>query len=194
VEKDYRPEDSLQRRTGLFNRYVLPHRNLIYSLCIRYSHSASDIEDNYSEALLNFFRYIETYDPARSIQPWLHTVTRRFVCDMNRRNSIFRRDDDVDMSQMPDLPGETEQEGIDANNYRLLYGDDVLEALMRLKPIYREALLLQQAGYKVSEIMEISFRNGNLKTRNVETVKSRLFLAKQQMRRLIDRNGERRKD
>jgi DNA-directed RNA polymerase specialized sigma24 family protein len=90
---------------------------------------------------------------------------------------------------MPDLTAEKET-GLDMDSY----SDDILEALNRLKPIYREALLLQQAGYRLNEIMEISFRNGNLKTRNIETVKSRLFLAKQQMRRLIDRNGERRKD
>jgi RNA polymerase sigma factor (sigma-70 family) len=197
MEKDYEAGDSAQRRTGLFNRYVLPHRNLIYKLCVKYSRSASEVEDNYSEALANFFKYIETYDPARSIQPWLHTVTKRFVCEMNRRNrALLKRSDDVDVSQMPDMTAETEtgESGLDMDNYRSLYSDDVLEALSRLKPIYREALLLQQAGYRLNEIMEISCRNGNLKTRNIETVKSRLFLAKQQMRRLIDRNGERRKD
>jgi RNA polymerase sigma factor (sigma-70 family) len=194
MEKDYEAVDSAQRRSELFNRYVLPHRNLIYKLCVKYSRWASEVEDNYSEALVNFFKYIETYDPARSIQPWLHTVTKRFVCEMNRRNrALPRHSDDVDVSQMPDLTGEIET-GMDMDNYRSLYSDDVLEALNRLKPIYREALLLQQAGYRLNEIMEISCRNGNLKTKNVETIKSRLFLAKQQMRRLIDRNGERRKD
>ena len=78
------------------------------------------------------------------------------------------------------------------DNYKQLYNDDVLDALESLKPIYREALLLQQAGYKLHEIMEISYKNGNLKTKNIETVKSRLFLAKQQMRSLIDRDGEKR--
>jgi RNA polymerase sigma factor (sigma-70 family) len=197
MEKDYQAGHSVQRRTELFNRYVLPHRNLVYKLCVRYSRAASEVEDNYSEALANFFKYIETHDPARSIQPWLHTVTKRFVCDMNRRNrALLKRSDDVDVSQMPAMAGEMEtgEAGLDMDNYRLFYSDDVLDALNRLKPIYRESLLLQQAGYRLNEIMEISFRNGNLKTRNIETVKSRLFLAKQQMRRLIDRNGERRKD
>ena len=40
------------------------------------------------------------------------------------------------------------------DNYREFYNDDILWALDRLKPIYREALLLQQAGYKLGEIME----------------------------------------
>ena len=79
------------------------------------------------------------------------------------------------------------------HNYHRLYNDDVLDALSKLKPIYREALLLQQAGYKLEEIVEITHRNGSLKTPNIETVKSRLFLAKQKMRKMIDRDGNERK-
>jgi DNA-directed RNA polymerase specialized sigma24 family protein len=103
---------------------VLPHRNLVYKLCVRYSRAASEVEDNYSEALANFFKYIETYDPARSIQPWLHTVTKRFVGDMNRRNrALLKRSDGIDVSQMPDMSSETEA-GLDMDNY----SDGVLEA------------------------------------------------------------------
>ena len=83
---------------------------------------------------------------------------------------------------------------MDISNYPQMYNDDILAALSKIKPIYREALLLQQAGYKLNEIMEISYRNGNLRTKNIETVKSRLFLAKQQMRKLITRDGDRREE
>ena len=76
------------------------------------------------------------------------------------------------------------------DNYGELYNDHILKALRQLKPTYREALLLQQAGYKLTEIMEIAYRKGNLKNRNIETIKSRLFLAKSQMRKLLMRNGE----
>jgi RNA polymerase sigma factor (sigma-70 family) len=193
VETDFIQDASHERRTELFNRYVLPHRNLVYKLCISYSWFPEEVEDNYNEVLVNFFKYIETYDPARSIQTWLHIVTKRFISDLNHRSNAIKRDDDVDVSQLP-VYAETEagENCMGMDNYHLFYGDDILNALNCLKPIYREALLLQQAGYKLHEIMEISHRNGNLKTKNIETVKSRLFLAKQQMRKLIDRNGEKR--
>jgi RNA polymerase sigma factor (sigma-70 family) len=190
-------DESIQRRTELFNKYVLPHKNLVYKLCIKYSFSSSDIEDNYNEVLINFFKYIETYDPARSIQTWLHIVTKRFISDMNTRNSAFKRTEDVDISEISNSFLDEDDAGSNSmsiNNYHSLYNDDILEALKDLKPIYREALLLQQAGYKLNEIMEISYRNGNLKTRNLETVKSRLFLAKLQMRKLITRDGEKREE
>jgi RNA polymerase sigma factor (sigma-70 family) len=188
-------DESVKKRTALFKRYVLPHKNLVYKLCIRYSYSSADIEDNYNEVLINFFKYIETYDPSRSIQTWLHIVTKRFVHDLNTHRSSYKTTDDVDVAEIAgsviDESGTSENcMGID--NYRLWFNDDVLEALDGLKPIYREALLLQQAGYKLEEIMEISYKNGHLKAKNIETVKSRLFLAKQQMRKLITRDGERR--
>ncbi len=190
-------EDSAGRRTELFNLYVLPHKNLIYKLCIRYSYSQEDIADNYNEVLTNFFKYIETYDPARSIQTWLHIVTKRLVADMNLRRMNYNRSDDIDIQEIGDTILDDGEEGVNCmnmDNYNQFYNDDILRALNQIKPIYREALLLQQAGYKLHEIVEISYRNGNLKTRNIETVKSRLFLAKQQMRKLVTRDGESRTD
>ena len=80
------------------------------------------------------------------------------------------------------------------DNYRQYYNDDILKALEQLAPIHREALLLQQAGYKMEEIVEISFQNGNLKTKNMDTIKSRIFLAKKQMRNLLTRDGHARKE
>lgn len=189
--------DDAAVRTGLFNRHVLPHLNLVYKLCVRYSHCPSEIDDNYSEALINFYRYIGTYDARRPVQTWLHIVTKRYIQDLNRRREPVRRTQDVDIRDIADsCPDRTEAGGnsMDAGNYREFYNDDILEALERLKPIYREALLLQLAGYRLSEIMEACFRKGTLKMRNIETIKSRLFLAKQQMRKMIDRNGDARED
>ena len=80
------------------------------------------------------------------------------------------------------------------DNYRQYYNDDILEALDQLAPIHKEALLLQQAGYKLEEIVEISFQNGNLKSKNMDTIKSRIFLAKKQMRTLITRDGDAREE
>lgn len=191
-------DESVERRTQLFERHVLPHKNLIYKLCIKYSFYPQEIEDSYNEVMINFFKYIETYDPSRSIQTWLHIVTKRFIADMNTRHTSYKRSDDLDISEIADT-ALNEEEGLGANsmdmdNYCSLYSDDILHALNRLRPIYREALLLQQAGYKLHEIMEVCYRNGTLKTRNIETVKSRLFLAKSQMRKLINRDGEARKE
>ena len=83
--------------------------------------------------------------------------------------------------------------GID--NYQKLYSDDdFLAALKQLKPQYGMRLLYQQAGYKLKEIAEIEYRNGALESRNIETVKSRLFLARQQLQQLLTRDGKKKND
>jgi len=184
---------SVANRHKLFKQYVEPNLNLVYKLCIQYSFSDADVEDNYIEVLINFYKYIETYDPSKSIQTWLHIVTKRFVNDMNYKNSRFKRNDHIDICQIANYQiGEDRDNELNMQqgNYGELYSDEVLTALESLKPIYREALLLQQAGYKLNQIMEITYKNGTLKTRNIETVKSRLFLAKQQIREMITRDGE----
>ena len=120
------------------------------------------------------------------------------MADLNNRNrNRMPPDDNIDISEISSsLSDEDEPSGnsMGMDNYREFYNDDILWALDRLKPIYREALLLQQAGYKLGEIMEITYNNGTLQTRNVETVKSRIFLAKTQLRKLLTRDGEKRMD
>jgi RNA polymerase sigma factor (sigma-70 family) len=132
---------------------------MVYKLCIQYSFSAADVEDNYIEALINFYKYIESYDPSRSIQTWLHIVTKRLVNEMNHRNSRLKRNDDTDISLITGYytgEGDGNELDMQQGNYRELYGDEVLAALESLKSIYREALLLQLAGYRLNQIMEIT--------------------------------------
>ena len=79
--------------------------------------------------------------------------------------------------------------GID--NYRELYNDEILSVLDEMKPIHRDAFLLQEAGYSLKEIVEIEHRKGTLKSKNIETVKSRLFLARQYLKKHLTRDGKR---
>lgn len=186
-------EESVKRRTELLKKYILPHRNLIYKMCIQFSWNKEDIEDNYNEALVNFFRYIESYDSERSVKTWIYAVTKRLLADLNGRyRHRIKSKESADVQSIAGVVSDEDTHGenwLGMENYRQYYNDDILAALDQLKPVYREALLLQQSGYKLGEIMEISYHNGTLKNRNVETIKSRLFLAKSQMRSLLTRNG-----
>ena len=58
-------DESAKRRAQLLQKYVMPHKNLVYSICIKYTYNQEDIEDNYVEALVNFYKYMDSYDPAR---------------------------------------------------------------------------------------------------------------------------------
>lgn len=187
------------RRNALFDQYVTPYLRMIYKLCMRYTFNPNDTQDNYVEVLTNMYKYIESYDSERSIHTWLHIVTKRCVFDMDQRRKrqqdMLNDDNDVDSFSVSNNfteIGEVSAGAMSIDNYRELYSDDVLYALDQLKPQYKRALLLQQAGYKLKEIAEIEYRNGALDSRNIETVKSRLFLARQQLQQLLTRDGKRR--
>lgn len=191
-------DEEVRERHALFNKYVTPNLNLIYKCVIQYSMDKRYIDDNYVEALVNYYNYIDTYDPCRPLATWLHIVCKRFVHNLEmRRSKEIKSTDDVEIDNSPELsynPQDISENVLGVDNWRELYDDDILWALETLKPIYREAFILQQAGYKLNEIVEISYQNGNLRSRNIDTIKSRLFLARLQLQALLTRDGKRRVD
>lgn len=192
-------DEERKRKHALFNQYVTPHLNMIYKLVIQYSMNKSYVDDNYSECLINYYNYIDTYDPSRAIRTWLHIVCKRFVhnLEMRRVKSTQATTDDVSIENSEEVaydPSVVSENVLSVENWRTMYNDDILFAIESLKPIYKEAFILQQAGYKLHEIVEISYQNGNLKSRNIDTIKSRLFLARQQLQTLLTRNGDLRTD
>lgn len=191
-------EESVRTRTLLFHKYVYPYRNLIYHLCIKNTRDRDSIGDNYNEVLVNFFKYVSTYDPSREVKTWIYAVTVRMLADLEEKNNRHQREGDVGATDMDRIEGYStsdhafERDEMTMENYRDLYSDEVLAALDSIKPMYRDALLLQVCGYKLEEIMEMLYKQGSLKARNLETTKSRIFLAKKKLQELLTRDGKRR--
>lgn len=189
-KRDLDPE-SIKRRTELFMKYVYPHKGMIFDIAIKYTKQKKFIEDNFSDVLTTLFRYIESYSPNKCIKSWIYISSVRLILDANERNDRILFSDNIPIDSIGDS---SDSRGVSCNslgmdNYTEHYNDDILEALDNLPPIHKEVLLLQQAGYKISEIVEISFQNGTLKSKSSETIKSRLFLAKKKMRLLLTREG-----
>ena len=192
VERD--PE-VIARRTALFKQYIEPFINMIYKLCKDYSWNYENVEDNYSEVMTNFYRRIETYDPSRPIKAWIHTCVKHQVwaCEKQRQahnNKDFDNDiEDYEEDLLTDDRISSNVLGVD--NWRQLYSPDIVEVLDELKPRYRDALILQESGYSLREIAEIEFVNGSLKSPNIETIKSRLRLARQHLKHNLTKDGQR---
>lgn len=197
-----------RKRNELFAKYVTPYYNMIYKLVMNYTFDPGNVEENYNEVLINFFRRIETYNPERSIRTWLHIVTKRMVMELERRRKRHdNKNYDKSIDAYEDCGDEavlrphifnavTSKEAVGSNcmgldNYRQFYNDDILDVLDSMKSIHRDAILLQEAGYSLKEIADIEFKKGTLKSHNIETVKSRLFLARQFLKKNLTRNGER---
>lgn len=187
-------EESIRTRTALFHKYVYPYRNLIYHICIKNTRENDNIADNYNEVLINFFRYVSSYDPKREVKTWIYAVTVRMLADLEKKNCRFMREGNVGAMNMEQLADEYQTEDVTLERYRDLFGDEVLEALEKIGRMYREPLLLQVAGYKLEEIMEILYQRGNLKSKNLETTKSRIFLAKKKLKEMLTRDGKRKEN
>ena len=94
LDKELDPQ-VIARRHELYNKYVAPFYNMIYKLCIQYSFNSRNVQENYNEVLVNFYRRIETYDPERSIRTWLHIVTKRHILALERkRQAEIDKDND----------------------------------------------------------------------------------------------------
>lgn len=187
----------VRRRTELFNKFVAPFYNMIYKLTMNYTNNREHVEENYTEVLVNFYRRIETYDQSRSIHTWLHIVTKRQVAELERRRRKHdNKSYDVDIEDYGDNmlgeEGHVSHTCMGVDNYREMYNDDILAVLDAMRPIHRDAWLLQQAGYSLKEIAEIEHEKGTLKSKNIETVKSRLFFARQYLRNHLTRDGNKR--
>jgi RNA polymerase sigma factor (sigma-70 family) len=188
-------------RYELYKKYVIPYSRLIYWMCIKHSSSRYYLKDNYQEVLAVLFNGIHTYNPERGdIKTWLCAVAKHTVWDLNEKYCKYSHcntANEPDLSQIADdycyYDVENSSKCDYLINYRLLFSDDILDALEQLSPILRETLLLYLSGYKLREIADISYKSGNLKIKNIETVKSRLYYARNQMRRLIDEHGNRRR-
>lgn len=185
-------------RNSLFEKYVTPYLNMVYKLCINYTYNPASVEENYTEVLVNFYRRIETYDPSRSIHTWLHIVTKRQIAEIERKRKRHdNKDFDQDIELFEDFVLNDEEvsgNAMGVDNYREFYNDDILSVLDEMKDIHRDAFLLQEAGYSLKEIADIEYKKGTLKSRNIETVKSRLFLARQFLKKHLTRDGKRKID
>lgn len=197
AEKDLDPKTVL-RRNKLYQQYIVPHYSMIYYLVMKYSYYQENVEENYNEALINLYRGIETYKPERSITTWIHIVVKRRVFELEKRRLKERihcdgQDVGVFAETTPDLNAPSFKT-MSEENFHELYSDEVLEVLNMLRPTQRDAIILQEAGYSLKEIAEIEYNKGTLKSRNTETVKSRLHSARQFLRKHLTRNGERKLD
>lgn len=192
--------ETAKRRNALFDQYIKPYFNLVYKLCMKYSASPATVKENYSLVLTNLYRGIETYDPEKPIMTWIHICTKRHVIEHEKRRAREKelRDNDHEVGDLSggeivdfDRPSANL---MDEHNWRQFYNDDIIQALDSLNPIHRDALILQEAGYSLKEIAEIEYKKGRLESRNIDTVKSRLFLARRTLMKKLNRNGTKKTD
>lgn len=127
------------------------HRARLVAYCKRRLGTPEDAEDAAHEALVRAYRAMPAFDHSTDAWPWLRTIAARICTDMQRRAARAA------------APGLVEVQGPEDVHEQVagrLRADILEDALGRLSPRYRSALLLREyAGWSYEEIAKAQGRS-----------------------------------
>jgi RNA polymerase sigma-70 factor (ECF subfamily) len=161
---------------------VRTHTRRVYSICYRFTNSASDAQDITQEVFLRVFRSLKSFRPGQgSFAVWLGRLTRNLLIDHYRRTKSDRSTESLE-EQLPMLE---EKSSITSRTDAILAGREAAEllqfALQKLSPELRETVVLRDLeGLDYREVAEVL---------NVPegTVKSRLNRGRAELARVLRR-------
>lgn len=169
---------------------VRRYQRRIYNICYRFAGSAEDADDLTQEVFIKMYKTLNSYDVDRgAFLTWVTTITRNLLVDHFRKGKHDRLTDSLDASPAQEEDGrslgaqiEDKSTASPAEQVRSREaGEAVHEALQKLSPELREAVILrdlQDMDYK-----EIA---GVLKVPE-GTVKSRINRGRAELARLLSR-------
>lgn len=195
-EKKERPKITDEERRRRFHDLIEPNFEFIRNLVSYYTDYRQNVDENYNTLLIDFYRYIHTYNGDKPLKTWLHSVVRNNVCTINKERAkeaakiADAEYNPVEKSRRPDNT-------MDLENGLLTLADsisdEVYSALLSIQPFRLSAFVLQIQGYSIEEITRIEFERGHLNRRSDDIIKNRIFWAKKDLREILIRHGIKRK-
>src|SRR5207247_6013063 len=167
-----------------FGLIVQKYMKPAYYVALGYVGRPDDALDISQDAFINAFRHIKRFDTTKSFFPWFYSILKN-LC-MNHLSRTRRRretsiDEMVEEEGRDRIPGETVKPEENAAQKEL--ERKIWQALLRLRPKDREIIILQHfQDYSYQEIAD-------LLGIPIGTVMSRLYGARQAMRRELERVG-----
>lgn len=177
---------------ALFQKYIAPNMASIRLLTARYTDRHQDIEDNYNYVLAQMYAYIYSYDPGKSLDTWIHIVTKRACFHQNaKRSQYLSIQTDLEFCTQDVLHQHGTANMVDAGFGALAdnVSDIVYDALMQLDPLKLSPFLLYVQGVGIRDITKMEWRAGHLEKKSEEVIKSRIYWAKKQLQYILTRNG-----
>jgi RNA polymerase sigma-70 factor, ECF subfamily len=168
---------------------VQRHHRRIYNICYRFAGNADDAQDLTQEVFIKMYRTLNSFDAGKgAFMTWVTTITRNLLVDHFRKTKGDRVTDSLDStpSEHEDaLPlGERIADQSlppDAQVQKRETRELVHEALQRLSPELREALILR-------DLQDMDYRDIATSLRVPEgTVKSRINRGRAELARLLQR-------
>lgn len=183
---------SSEEKRRLFDKYIAPNMNSIYTLVQRYANYSQDVDAYYNIVLTDMYNYIASYDESKSLKTWLHIVTKRTCFHHNKKDAEERSHyTDVEMCSMYDLHQHGTSNIVDAGFGTII--DNVSEkmrrALTSVPPNRLSPFLLFAQGYGIKEIAKMEHKAGHLDKCSGEEIKSRIYWARKQITYILEKNG-----
>ena len=155
------------------------HSRMVYNMAWRMSGNADQAEDLTQEIFLRIYRHLGKFSGRSSLKTWVYRITINLCrTRLGRRRiltqSIFGDDDDRDID--PEDPRRDPEDLAVAEDL----GRHLRRALLRVKPVFREAVVLrdlEELTYEeIAEILGV----------RLGTVRSRIARGREQLRVLLE--------
>lgn len=164
--------ETLAGRGEAFGTLVERYDRAVYHLAYRTLRDSEEARDVAQEAFFKAFRSLKTFRPGAKFSTWIFSITYHACCDRLGRRKRYSSEELPDRADPGAGP---EQEAI--------AGDEALRlraAIARLPEKYRSVITLyhlQSRQYdEIAQVLEIP----------IGTVKTHLFRAKEQLRRMLN--------
>jgi RNA polymerase sigma factor (sigma-70 family) len=179
-------QQCLQGDGSAWEELVRRHARRIFNICYRFTGNGTEAEDLSQEVFLRVYRTLGSYRSAHGgFATWVTSVTRNLLIDHYRRSKRDRVTDSLD-DAMPVVENK-ESAGRRPDEQVLLgeLGSQVQEALKKLSPELREAVILrdlQQLEYvEIQQVLAVP----------EGTVKSRINRGRIELARVLQHMGVR---
>ncbi len=163
--------DALAGRREAFGTLVERYDRAVYHLAYRTMHDREEARDATQEAFFKAYRSLHTFKPQAKFSTWIFSICYHACCDRLARRKRYSGDALPDRADNAAGP---EREAIAQDESRRLH-----EAIGRLPEKYRTVITLYHLqGRQYEEIAQVL-------EMPMGTVKTHLFRAKEQLRRLL---------
>jgi RNA polymerase sigma-70 factor, ECF subfamily len=151
---------TLQGSQDAFRELVVRFERPVYSLVLRMVQDPGAAEDLAQEVFFKAYRRLDTYDPQWKFSSWLFKIAHNTTIDHLRRSvpdTVPLETEDEDRGDLSAVLADSTAESPEAASERKDLARSLEQAIARLRPEYREAVLMFYAhGASYQEICEVT--------------------------------------
>ena len=151
---------TLRGSQDAFRELVVRFERPVYSLVLRMVQDPGVAEDLAQEVFFKAYRRLDTYDPQWKFSSWLFKIAHNTTIDHLRRSvpdTVPLETEDEDRGDLSSVLADPTAESPEAASERKDLARSLEQAIARLRPEYREAVLMFYAhGASYQEICEVT--------------------------------------